>query len=251
MSGHSKWATIKRKKGAADAKRGQVFTRLTREIVMAAREGGGDMEANFRLRLAVEKARSSNMPKDNIERAIKRGTGESKEGEAFEQIYYEGYAPNGIAVIIDCVTENKNRTVSEIRHIMTRSGGSMGEAGSVSWQFKRVAYFSIPVKDLSFDKIFELAVEGGADDVIEEDGYFEVIGPVENFKRLSDKFREGKVEIEDGELRMIPNQMMDLSVEDTLQVLRAIDALEELDDVQHVFSNLNISPEALAALEAE
>jgi YebC/PmpR family DNA-binding regulatory protein len=191
------------------------------------------------------------MPKDNIERAVKRGTGESKEGEVFEQIYYEGYAPHGVAVIIDCVTENKNRTVSEIRHIMTRSGGSMGEAGSVGWQFKRVAYFSIPVEGNSFDKVFELAVDGGGDDVTQEDDYFEVIGPVENFKRLSDKFREAKIDIEEGELRMIPNQTMDLGVDDTLQVLRAIDALEELDDVQHVFSTMNISQEALAALEAE
>ena len=142
MSGHSKWATIKRKKGAADAKRGQLFTRLTKEILMAAREGGGDTDSNFRLRLAVEKAKSQSMPKENIDRAIKRATGEGKEGETFEEVMYEGYAPNGVAVMIECVTENRNRTVSEVRHALTRTGGSMGEVGSVSWQFKsRCLYF--------------------------------------------------------------------------------------------------------------
>ena len=139
MSGHSKWATIKRKKGAMDAKRGQLFTRLAREIVLAAREGGGDPEANVRLRLAIEKARANNMPKENIERAIKRGTGESKEGGALEQVFYEGYAPHGVALMNECVTENRNRTVAEIRHVLTRAGGSLGEAGSVAWQFKRAA----------------------------------------------------------------------------------------------------------------
>jgi YebC/PmpR family DNA-binding regulatory protein len=157
MSGHSKWATIKRKKGAADAKRGQVFTRLTREIVMAAREGGAEVDSNFRLRLAVEKARSQNMPKENIERAIKRGAGESKDGAVFEQIYYEGYGPHGVAIMIDCVTENRNRTVAEVRHMLSRSGGTLGEAGSVGWQFNRVAYFAIPAAKAKFDTVFEMS----------------------------------------------------------------------------------------------
>ena len=165
MSGHSKWATIKRKKGAADAKRGQVFTRLTREIVMSAREGGADPDSNFKLRLAVDKARALSMPKDNIDRAIKRASGEGKEGEIYEEVMYEGYAPNGIAVIIECVTENRNRTVAEIRHLLTRSGGNMGELGSVGWQFKRAATFAFSASKNNFDKVFELAVEGGADDV--------------------------------------------------------------------------------------
>ncbi len=250
MSGHSKWATIKRKKGAADAKRGQVFTRITREIVMAARESGGDAESNFRLRLAIEKARSSNMPKDNIDRAVKRGTGESKEGEIFEQLYYEGYAPHGVALMIECVTENKNRTVSEVRHVLTRLGGNMGEAGSVGWQFKRIAYFSIPAEGQSFDKIFELAVDGGADDVTQDEGYIEIIAPVDHFKTLSDKLRAANIQPEDAELRMIPNQAADLGVEETLQVMRTVEALEELDDVQNVFTTMNISKEALAALES-
>lgn len=251
MSGHSKWATIKRKKGAADAKRGQIFTRLTREIVMAAREGGGDAESNFRLRLAIEKARGANMPKDNIERAINRGTGEGKDGEVFEEIFYEGYAQHGVALMIQCVTENRNRTVAEVRHVITRAGGNLGEAGSVAWQFKRVAYFAVSEEGNDFDRIFELAVDGGADDVTQDEGVIEIIGHVESFKTLSDKLRAASIQPDEAELRMIPNQAVDLGVEETLQVLRTIEALEELDDVQNVFSTMNISQEALVALEAE
>lgn len=248
MSGHSKWATIKRKKGAADAKRGQLFTRLTREIVMAAREGGGDPETNFRLRLAVDKARAQNMPKENIERAIKRGTGESKDGANYEEVVYEGYAPNGVALIIETVTENRNRTVAEIRHILSRSGGSLGDPGSTGWQFHRAAYFIFPGDESDYDKILELALEGGADDVTFEDGTYEIIGPVESFKSLSDVLHKANIAPEEAGLRMIPNQEMDLSVQDTLQVLRTIEALEEHDDVQNVFSNLRVSEEAMAAL---
>ena len=170
MSGHSKWSTIKRKKGAADAKRGAVFTRLTREIVMAARDGGSDPNGNFRLRLAVDKARSENMPKDNIDRAIKRGSGEDKEGVVFEQITYEGYAPHGVAVMVETVTDNRNRTVSDLRHALTKAGGNMGEVGSVSWQFDRVAYFSFPASAMNYDKAFELGIEAGANDVVEDNG---------------------------------------------------------------------------------
>jgi YebC/PmpR family DNA-binding regulatory protein len=251
MSGHSKWATIKRKKGAADAKRGQVFTRLTREIVMSAREGGADPDSNFKLRLAVDKARALSMPKDNIDRAIKRATGEGKEGEVYEEVMYEGYAPNGIAVIVECVTENRNRTVAEVRHLLTRSGGNMGELGSVSWQFKRAATFTFSASKYNFDKIFELAVEGGADDVTQDDEEINVVAPVEAFKTLSDRFRAANMLPDEGGLSMIPSTEMELGVEDTLQVLRTIEALEELDDVQNVYSNLKISEEAMAALESE
>lgn len=249
MSGHSKWATIKRKKGATDAKRGAIFTRLTREIVMAAKEGGSDIESNFRLRLAVDKARSQNMPKDNIERAIKRGSGEGKDGVVYEEVVYEGYAPSGVALMISCVTENRNRTVSDVRHVLSRAGGNLGEAGSVGWQFKRVAYFAIPSKGNDFDKIFELAVDGGADDVVQDEESIEIFAPVENFKILIDRLRAASITLDEAELRMIPNQEMELNVEDTLQVLRAVDALEELDDVQNVYSNLKVSDEAIAALE--
>ncbi len=249
MSGHNKWSTIKRKKGVADAKRGQIFTRLTREIVMAAREGGADPEMNFQLRLAIDKARSQNMPKENIERGIKRGTGDAKDGVTFEQATYEGYAPHGVAVIVECMTENRNRTVAEIRHILSRSGGNLGEAGSVAWQFTRQAYFSLPSEGNDFDKIFEIALDGGADDVTNDDDDIEIIAPVDKFKILSDKLRAAGIQMEEATLRMAPNQEMELSVEDTLQVLKTLDALEELDDVQSVYSNLNISEEALAALE--
>ncbi len=251
MSGHSKWATIKRKKGAADAKRGQLFTRLTREIVIATREGGGDPDSNFRLRLAIDKARTQSMPKENIDRAVKRALGEGKEGEIYEEVFYEGYAPNGVAVIVECVTENRNRTVSEVRHLLTRYGGNMGELGSVAWQFKRAAVFSFPADKYTYDQVFEIAVEGGADDVSEDPDEIEVVAPVESFKTLSDRFRAANITPDEGGLRMLPNQEMELSVEDTLQVLRAIDALEELDDVQNVYSNLKISEEAMAAMDAE
>jgi YebC/PmpR family DNA-binding regulatory protein len=251
MSGHNKWSTIKRKKGAADAKRGQVFTRLTREIVLSARESGGDPESNFRLRLAVERAREQNMPKENIERAIKRGTGESKDGMTFEQIFYEGYAPHGIALMIECVTENRNRTVAELRHLLARSGGGLGEAGSVAWQFTRQAYFAIPTDKADFDQVFELALEGGANDVTQDDEDIEIVAPVESFKTLSDRLRAAGVHPEEAELRYMANQEMELDVDATLSVMRAIEAIEELDDIQNVFSNLRISEEAMAAMEAE
>jgi YebC/PmpR family DNA-binding regulatory protein len=251
MSGHSKWATIKRKKGAADAKRGQVFTRLTREIVMAARDGGSDLDSNFRLRLAVDKARSQNMPKENIERAIKRGSGESKEGVVYEEVFYEGYAPHGVAIMFQCVTENRNRTVAELRHLLSRSGGNLGEAGSVGWQFKRVSYFSITDPAADFDKVFEIAVDGGAEDVTQDDNLIEIFGPAESFKVLLDTFRNAKLNIDEAELRMIPTQEVDLPVDQTLSVLRMIEALEELDDVQNVFHTLRISDEAMAALDVE
>lgn len=250
MSGHSKWSTIKRKKGAADAKRGQLFTRLAREISIAAREGGGDPEANFRLRLVVDRARANNMPKDNIERAILRGTGEGKDGNQLEEVYYEGYAPHGIALMIECVTDNRNRAVADIRHILNRFGGSMGEGGSVSWQFNRVAYFSFPAEGKDPDKIFELAVDAGADDVTFEEEEIEIIGPVDYFKEISDQLDAARIKPEEAGLRMVPSNEIALSPEDTIQVLRVIEALEDLDDVQDVFSNLNVSDEVLEQLEA-
>jgi len=251
MSGHSKWATIKRKKGAADAKRGQVFTRLTREIVMAARESGGDADSNFGLRLAIERARAQNMPKDNIDRAIKRGTGESKDGVAFEQIDYEGYAGHGVAMMIECVTENRNRTVSDVRHVLSRAGGNLGEAGSVAWQFTRAAYFVIPAHGNDFDKIFELAVDGGADDVENDGESIEISAPVETFKTISDKLRLAKIQVDEAGLRMVPNQEIELELDETTSVMKTVEALEELDDVQNVYTNLKISEEAMTALAGD
>jgi YebC/PmpR family DNA-binding regulatory protein len=249
MSGHSKWATIKRKKGAADAKRGQLFTRLAREIVLAAREGGGDAESNFKLRLAVDKARSNNMPKENVERAIKRGTGEDKEGGGIEQVTYEGYAPHGIALMIEVVTDNRNRAVAEIRRVLTRAGGSMGEGGSVAWQFTRKAYFSIPAAGKNPDSIFELAVDAGADDVQIGKEAIEIFAPVEAFKAVSDRLRKEGIATEESMLRMEPNQHTELDGEQTVQVMRVIETLEELDDVNTVYSNLLVTDEAVAAME--
>ncbi len=247
MSGHSKWSTIKRKKGAADAKRGKVFTRLAREIVMAAKEGGLDESSNVRLRLAIDKAKAANMPKDNIERAIKRGSGDSKEG-ALEEVMYEGYASHGIAVMVSCVTENRNRSVADVRHVLNRGNGTLGEQGSVAWQFNRVSYFSFPSEGLDFDKVFELALEGGADDIVEEDGSFEITGPVEAFKSISDQLLAANISPEESELRMVPNQELELGLEETISVLRVLENLEDLDDVVSVFSNLKLTDEAMEAM---
>ncbi len=249
MSGHSHWATIRRKKGAADAKKGAIFTRLAREIVMAAREGGGDAGTNVRLALAIEKARAGNMPKDNIERAIKRGSGEDKDSATIEEITMEGYGPQGAAVMIDCVTDNRNRTIADIRHVFNRAGGNMAEAGAVGWQFARKSYFSFPMEQLNYDAAFELAIEAGADDVVQDGDYIEITGPVEAYKTIGDALHARKVTPDESGLRLIAKQELDLSVEATLSVMRLIEALEELDDVQGVFHNIKLSEEALAALE--
>lgn len=251
MSGHSHWATIRRKKGAADAKRGQVFTRLAREIVMAAREGGGDFSSNVRLQLAIDRARAQNMPKDNIERAIKRGTGDSKDGTVLEELFYEGYAGHGVALMMEVVTDNRNRAVAEIRHILSRSGGAMSEAGAVAWQFKRASFFSFPLGDHDSDKIFELAVEAGADDVSFEGGEVEITAPVEAYKSIGDALRGASLHPEEAGLRMLPTQEIELDVDATLQILKTVESLEELDDIQNVFHNMRLTDEAMAALEAE
>lgn len=251
MSGHSHWATIRRKKGAADAKRGAVFTRIARELVMAAREGGGDPDNNVRLALAVEKARASNMPKDNIERAIRRGSGEDKEAAAFEEITLEGYGPHGVAIMVECVTDNRNRTVADLRHTFSRTGGNMAEAGAVGWQFERKSFFSFPASELSYDKAFELALDAGADDVQQDGDAVEIIGPVEVYKTIGDALRVKNVRPEDAGLRLIPKQELELDTDDTLQVMRTIEAIEDLDDVQDVYHNLKLSEAALTALEAQ
>jgi YebC/PmpR family DNA-binding regulatory protein len=250
MSGHSKWSTIKRKKAAVDAKRGSIFTRLAREIAIAAREGGGDPDTNFGLRLAVDRAKASNMPKDNIERAIKRGTGEDKSGATLEQILYEGYAPNGIALMVDVVTDNRNRTVADIRHILTRAGGTMAEAGSVSWQFHRSAYFAFSSENVDTEEVFDLAVDAGADDVILGEDDIEIYAPVEFFKEINDLLEGLGVKFNEAALRMIPNTQIQLPPDKTLQVMRLIESLEDCDDVQEVFSNLEITDEAVELLEA-
>jgi len=249
MSGHSKWSTIKRKKAANDAKRGAVFTRLAREIAIAAREGGGDLETNFTLRLAIDRAKAQNMPKDNIERAIKRGTGEDKDAAALEQIMYEGYGPNGVAMMIDVVTDNRNRTVAEIRHVLSRVGGNLAEGGAVSWQFTRSAYFAFPSEGLDPDHVFEIAVEAGADDVIIGEDDIEIIAPIGSFKNVDVALEAAGISPEEAGLRMMPNSLMELPPEQTVKVMRLIEDLEENEDVQQVYSNLNISDDAVVLLE--
>ncbi len=248
MSGHSKWSTIKRKKGVADAKRGAIFTRLAREIVISSREGGSDIDSNFRLRLAVDKARAENMPKDNIERAIKRGAGEDKEATVFEEITFEGYGPHGSALMVTCVTDNRNRTVPDMRHAFSKSGGNMAEQGAVAWQFDRKSYFAFPASQLNFDKAFELGITIGADDVVDGGDIIEIYAPVESFKTIADALHQVKVKPEEFGLRMIAKQEVELDVDSTLKFMRMIESIEELDDVQDVFHNVKISDEALATL---
>jgi YebC/PmpR family DNA-binding regulatory protein len=249
MSGHSKWSTIKRKKAANDARRGSMFTHLAREIAIAAREGGGDLEANFNLRLAVDRARANNMPKENIERAVRRGTGEDKEGAAFEQVSYEAYAPHGVALVIDAVTDNRNRTVAELRHVLTRAGGTMADAGSVAWQFHRKAYFVLSPTGVNPDAVFDAAVDAGAEDVVVGEEAIEVVAPVESFRAISERLSGLGIELEDAGLRRVPGSMISLPTEEALQVMRLIESLEELDEVQQVYSTLDVTEDAVAMLE--
>ncbi len=251
MSGHSHWATIKRKKSAADAKKGKIFTRLAREIVIAAREGGGDPEMNVRLELAIDKAKAANMPKDSIERAIKRGTGEDKAGEDFEEMLYEGYAPHGVALMIECFTENKNRTVAELRHILTKAGGNMGDPGSVSWQFERMTYFALPADAHDFDEIFELAVEAGADDIKQDDDLIEIFGTPNSYQSIADHLTKAKIKPEESGVKFLPKQEVSLDTEKTVKVMKTIENLEDLDDVQNIYSNLDITEEAIQVMENE
>ncbi len=250
MSGHSHWATIKRSKGAADAKRGQLFTKLGREIEIAARDGGGDVGANFRLRLAVDKARQAAMPKDNIERAILRGTGQLK-GATIEQMTYEGYGPQGTAVIVEVVTDNRNRAVSEVRRLFSRHGGNLGETGSVAWLFERKGYISIVPKDGEADDLALVAIDTGADDVKVSQELVEVYTRAEDLQKMKAALEEKQIEIESAELSWVPKTFIQLDEKATHQNMRLIDALEESDDIQAVYSNLEISDEAYAAYQAE
>ena len=247
MSGHSKWATIKRKKGAADAKRGQTFTKFAREIQLAARQGP-DPNFNFRLRLIVEKAKAENMPKDNIERAIKRGAGLDSDAAQLEEVTYEGYGPHGVALYVQTVTDNKNRTVSELRRALTRGGGAMGESGSVAWLFDQKGLITVAMGPKDEDKIFELALEAGAEDVQYGDGVAEIYTLPGDLQAVRQAFLDAKYRIEDADVAMLAKTQVSLNPADTLQVLNLIEAIEDLDDVVTVNSNLEISEEALAQL---
>ena len=247
MSGHSKWSTIKRKKGAEDAKRGKIFTRVAREITVAAREGGGDPDTNPALRLAIEKARAANMPKDNIERAIKRGTGEL-EGGQLEEVFYEGYAPHGVALLVKCLTDNRNRTLADVRRIFNRSGGNLAEAGAVAWMFDTKGYIAVARDDIDPDDIFMMAVDAGAEDVEFSDDFVEVYTEPGDLHLVRDSLAGSGLAIEDAELSQVPKTLMTVGEKETLQLMSMIEHLEDLDDVQQVYSNLDISEEILATV---
>jgi YebC/PmpR family DNA-binding regulatory protein len=248
MSGHSKWSTIKRKKGAEDAKRGKIFTRLARDIAVAAKEGGGDEDANPKLKLAIAKAKAENMPKDNIERAIQRGTGKL-DGVEMEEITFEGYGTEGVAFIVDTLTDNKNRTLAEVKHVFSRAGGSMASAGSVAWQFEQKGYIELEGEGLDFDEVFMVAAEAGADDVINEDGAIIVYTPREMFGAVEQALRDAGYKFATAELKWVAKNETEVDVEKAMQNMRLMNDLEELDDVQSVASNLLITDEALTAFE--
>ncbi|MFW5691952.1 MAG: YebC/PmpR family DNA-binding transcriptional regulator [Chloroflexota bacterium] len=248
MSGHSKWSTIKRKKGAEDAKRGKIFTRLAREITVAAREGGGDESTNPRLRIAVAKAKDANMPKDNIERAIKKGTGEL-EGGQLEELTYEAYGIDGVAFIIEILTDNKNRALADVKHVINKHGGNLAESGSVSWQFDMKGFITVPKNGVEFEELFMVAAEAGADDVYEEDDLIAIYTPRELYGAVTQALGEANYEMDESELRWEPRNEMEVSVDSALKNMRIIDKLEELDDVQSVSSNLRITEEIATAFE--
>jgi YebC/PmpR family DNA-binding regulatory protein len=239
MSGHSKWATIKHAKGAADARRGQMFTKLIKEISIAARMGGGSPEANPRLRTAILKARGANMPKDNIDRAIKKGTGEL-EGVNYEELTYEAYAPGGVALLIEVLTDNKNRAAADVRNILTRAGGQLATAGSVSRLFKRQGIITLDGEKYTEDQVMEAAIEGGAEDVSLQDGIIEVTSAPEDFEAVAKVLEDKGFETMSAEISMVPEADVSLDNDGTAKAIRLIEKLEENDDVQNVYSNINI-----------
>lgn len=245
MSGHSKWSTIKRKKAVVDAKRGKIFTKLIKEITIAAREGGGDINGNPRLRLAVDNAKAQNMPADNIERAIKKATGEL-EGVQYHELTYEGYGPAGIAIMVEVATDNKNRTVAEVRHLFSKHGGSMGEGGSVAWMFDRKGVISMPKQSKTEDDIMDVILDAGAEDLQSEEDYFEITSPVESFEPVRKSLAEKNLEIENASLQWVAKNTIGAKGEDAERVMKLIESLEDLDDVQNVFSNADIEESSIA-----
>lgn len=251
MSGHSKWATIKRKKGATDAARARVFTRLIREITIAARMGSGDPSTNPRLRLAVDKAKAANMPNDNITRGIKKGSGEL-EGQAYEELTYEGYGPGGCAILIDAITDNRNRTVSEIRHTFSKFGGNMAESNAVAFMFDRKAVIELSAGDKDEDDIMEAALESGAEDVVAEgDGVFTVTGDPNDLDAMKEALEALGVEISSAEVTRVPQNYVDIEEKYARTLMKLMDGLDDCDDVQKVYSNFDISEELMAKIEAE
>ncbi len=249
MSGHSKWATIKRKKEATDAKRSNMYAKLLRAVEVAAREGGGSVEGNMTLASAVEKAKSFSVPNENIDRAIKRGTGELGDGQKYEEIVYEGYAPGGIALLIEALTDNRNRTAQEVRHAFTRNGGNLGETGSVAWQFTRKGVIVVD-KAVAPDeeRLLEIALEGGAEDLTDSESSWDIVSGPQDFRTVQTALEAAGVPIASAELSMLPQSTIRVVGGEANQVLRLIDALEDLDDVQNVYANFDIPEEVMAAL---
>jgi YebC/PmpR family DNA-binding regulatory protein len=246
MSGHSKWSTIKHKKAATDIRRGKLFSKLLKEITVAARMGGGDPRGNPRLRSAVLEARSNSVPGDNIERAIKKGTGELA-GEAYEEVVYEGYGPGGVAVLVEAATDNRNRTTAEIRHLFTRHGGSLGEAGSVAWMFKRRGWFALDRGAMTEEQFMELALELGVDDIAVEEDRYEMYTALEDFAAVQDALEARGIATAVKELAMIPQTTIPVPADRVNQVLRLLDSLEDHDDVQKVWANMDVDENVLAA----
>lgn len=249
MSGHSKWSTIKHKKAAKDAKRGKLFSKLIKEITVAAKIGGGDINANPRLRTAVNTAKSNSVPNDNIDRAIKKGTGEI-EGVQYEEIQYEGYGPGGAAVLVQAMTDNRNRTVSEIRHLFSKFGGNMGESGCVAWMFQKKGLIAVEKSAADEDRLMEVALEAGADDIAEQDGIFQVSTAPEQFDAVKEAIEGAGIATASAEVTMVPSNVVDLSGASAERTLKLLDELEDHDDVQDVACNFDISPEELERLSA-
>ncbi len=250
MAGHSKWANTKHRKARADAQKGKMFTKIAREIIVAAREGGADPDANFRLRLAVQKAREVNMPGDNINRAIQKGSGEG-EGISLEQVTYEGYGPSGVAVLLEIMTDNRNRTAADIRHIFSRRGGNMGESGCVAWIFNRKGYLTIDYTEElpSEDELMMLALEGGAEDFQTEENGYVILTSTEDFEKVKDVFTKGNIELSTAEVTMVPSNLVRIEdAAEAAKVLNLLEALEEHDDVQNVYANFDIPDQIMQAL---
>ena len=248
MSGHSKWSTIKRKKGALDAKRGKIFTKLIKEIMVAARMGGGDLDGNPRLRSAVIAAKAENMPKDNIERAIKKGSGELG-GAVYDEILYEGYGPGGVAVLVETMTDNKNRTVADVRHFFAKNNGNLGENGCVGWMFDKRGVISVDAAGMDEEKLMELALEAGAEDVVNEDGSFQIYTAPEDFNAVVEQLEKSKVKVSEASILMVPKNTIEVTEEKTAaNLLKLLESLEDHDDVQKVHANFDIPDEIMEKL---
>ena len=247
MAGHNKWSSIKHKKGAADAKRGKIFTKLIKEITVAARMGGGDPDANPRLRHAITQAKAANMPKDNLERAIKKGTGEL-EGVNYEEIVYEGYGPGGVAVLVECLTDNRNRSIAEVRHIFSKAGGNVGTDGCVAWMFDKKGLITVSKEDADEDTLMEVALDAGAEDIKEESDSFDIITEPADFDAVKEAVDAAGIKYEIAEITMIPQNLAKVEGKEAEQMIKFMDALDDCDDVQKFYSNADIPDEVFNAI---